>query len=246
MPLQKGTSDETVSENISEMVNKWERTGSIGTSTPDSKKEAQDQATRIALESAGKSKYTGDMANHPPVTEMLEEWQKEGYPAMGSRPIAVNQEQQIDQGMDQISQHEPQPAQAGHETVTALREDPAHYQVSGMKADPIEVAYRWADSDQQCGNCLYFNSEERSCSKVEGMIHPDAVCDLWEAVPSFQTPEAGDQAMQPNYSAYEINLARSMFGANFAAEKAPVGGVEVQGTSVSNARMNLTDEQLAV
>jgi hypothetical protein len=155
---------------------------------------------------------------------MMEEWAQSGRPAMGSRPIAANQDQQIEQGMDQSN--DPQPAQAGHETINALRKDPAEYQVSGSKADPLEVAYRWADGDQQCANCLYFSAEGRDCSKVEGFIHPDAVCDLWEAVPSFQS---GSPDMR-TYSAYEMNLAHAIFGDTFAAEKAPVGGVEVQGT----------------
>lgn len=58
MPLEKGTSDKTVSDNISEMMHKWESTGKIGTSTPESKEKAQAQATRIALEEAGKSKFS--------------------------------------------------------------------------------------------------------------------------------------------------------------------------------------------
>lgn len=55
MPLKKGSSDKTVSHNISEMVHDWEKDGSIGNSHPKSKKKAQKQAVAIALKKAGKS-----------------------------------------------------------------------------------------------------------------------------------------------------------------------------------------------
>lgn len=61
MPLKTGKSDETVSSNISEMLDHWARTGSLGKSKPKSKKKAQDQATAIAMEEAGKSRHSGDM-----------------------------------------------------------------------------------------------------------------------------------------------------------------------------------------
>ena len=56
MPLKKGSSQKTISGNISEMVGKFKKSGSIGTSKPKSKKAALKQAVAIALSTAGKSK----------------------------------------------------------------------------------------------------------------------------------------------------------------------------------------------
>jgi hypothetical protein len=56
MPLKKGSSQKTISGNISEMVRKYEKSGSIGASKPTSKKKAVKQAVAIALSTAGKSK----------------------------------------------------------------------------------------------------------------------------------------------------------------------------------------------
>jgi len=56
MPLKKGSSQKTISGNISEMVGKYKKSGSIGTSKPKSKKAAVKQAVAIALSTAGKSK----------------------------------------------------------------------------------------------------------------------------------------------------------------------------------------------
>jgi len=55
MPLKKGSSQKTISGNIGEMVRKYKKTGSIGTSKPASKKKAVKQAVAIALTKAGKS-----------------------------------------------------------------------------------------------------------------------------------------------------------------------------------------------
>jgi hypothetical protein len=52
MPLKKGSSRKTVSSNISTLVNEFERNGTIGTSTPASKKKAVKQAVAIALDKA--------------------------------------------------------------------------------------------------------------------------------------------------------------------------------------------------
>lgn len=56
MPLKKGSSQKTISGNISEMVGKYKKSGSIGTSKPKSKKAAVKQAVAIALSTAGKSR----------------------------------------------------------------------------------------------------------------------------------------------------------------------------------------------
>jgi chitinase len=56
MPLKAGKSQKTISGNISEMVGKYKKTGSIGTSKPKSKPKAVKQAVAIALDKAGKAR----------------------------------------------------------------------------------------------------------------------------------------------------------------------------------------------
>ena len=56
MPLKKGTSKNTISKNIGEMMGAYKEKGKIGASRPASKKAAQKQAVAIALRSAGKSR----------------------------------------------------------------------------------------------------------------------------------------------------------------------------------------------
>jgi hypothetical protein len=56
MPLKKGKSKKVVSSNIKELVDKFKKTGKIGTSKPKSKKKAIKQAVAIALSKAGKSR----------------------------------------------------------------------------------------------------------------------------------------------------------------------------------------------
>lgn len=56
MPLKKGSSDKTVSSNISELMGGYKESGTIGTSTPENAKAAQKQAVAIALSQAGKSR----------------------------------------------------------------------------------------------------------------------------------------------------------------------------------------------
>ena len=56
MPIRKGKSKRTVSNNIAEIVNSYKAKGTIGTSKPKSKKKAQQQAIAIALSNARKSK----------------------------------------------------------------------------------------------------------------------------------------------------------------------------------------------
>lgn len=55
MPLKKGSSRETVSHNVKEIVDDWEKDGTIGTSHPKSKKAAVKQAVAISLQKAGQS-----------------------------------------------------------------------------------------------------------------------------------------------------------------------------------------------
>jgi hypothetical protein len=60
MPLKKGSSRETISANIAEMVDEYKEAGHIGTSHPADKQKAVKQATAIALTKAGRSrKQTG-------------------------------------------------------------------------------------------------------------------------------------------------------------------------------------------
>lgn len=56
MPLKKGSSRKTISNNVSEVMSSYSKTGKIGTSKPKSKKKAQKQAVAIALSTAGKAK----------------------------------------------------------------------------------------------------------------------------------------------------------------------------------------------
>jgi hypothetical protein len=53
--LRKGGSRETVSQNIKEIVDDWEKDGTIGTSRPRTKKQAVKQAVAISLGTARKT-----------------------------------------------------------------------------------------------------------------------------------------------------------------------------------------------
>ena len=57
MPLYSGSSQRTISKNISETMDSYKRNRKIGTSQPKSKAKAHKQAIAIALDKAGKSKY---------------------------------------------------------------------------------------------------------------------------------------------------------------------------------------------
>jgi hypothetical protein len=56
MPLKQGSSHETISHNIAEMVEEYKGEGHIGTSHPASKKAAVKQAAAIAYTKAGRSR----------------------------------------------------------------------------------------------------------------------------------------------------------------------------------------------
>jgi len=56
VPLKKGKSKSVVSRNVSELMNKYEKSGKIGSSRPSSKPKAQKQAVAIALQKAGRSR----------------------------------------------------------------------------------------------------------------------------------------------------------------------------------------------
>lgn len=89
MPLKKGSSQKTISGNISEMVGKYKKSGSIGTSKPKSKGAAVKQAVAIALSTAGKSR------NKAGGGEMLKKSKGVQGPAMivkkkdGNNPVKI-------------------------------------------------------------------------------------------------------------------------------------------------------------
>lgn len=56
MPLKSGKSKSIISGNISEIMHKYKKKGSIGTSHPKNAKAAHKQAVAIALSKAKKSK----------------------------------------------------------------------------------------------------------------------------------------------------------------------------------------------
>ena len=71
MPLKRGSSQKTISGNISEMVRKYKKSGSIGTSKPASKGKAVKQAVAIALSKAGKSRKMKKGGVPKPVKEVM-------------------------------------------------------------------------------------------------------------------------------------------------------------------------------
>jgi hypothetical protein len=55
MPLKSGSSQETKSENIGELMKSYKKTGKIGTSKPKSEEKAQKQAAAVAYNKANES-----------------------------------------------------------------------------------------------------------------------------------------------------------------------------------------------
>ncbi len=57
MPLKKGKSQKTISENVKTLMHEYDREGHISNSHPKNRKAAQKQAVAISLNKAGASKY---------------------------------------------------------------------------------------------------------------------------------------------------------------------------------------------
>lgn len=45
-------------------------------------------------------------------------------------------------------------------------------------------------SNIKCEKCKHFDERERTCEKVEGKIHPEAVCKLWKKKSLIPEPAA--------------------------------------------------------
>ncbi len=61
MPLQKGTSWNTVSSNVKQLVHEWEEAGRIGRNRPSTRKQAIRLAVAVALKKVERSRR---MRNH--------------------------------------------------------------------------------------------------------------------------------------------------------------------------------------
>lgn len=71
MPLKTGRSRKVVSENVSEMMGSFKKTGKLGTSKPKSKEKAQKQAVAIALDKAGKARKMSKGGVPGPIREVM-------------------------------------------------------------------------------------------------------------------------------------------------------------------------------
>jgi hypothetical protein len=58
MPLKSGSSQKAISQNVKTEMERFKKTGKIGTSKPESKAAAQKQAVAIALSKAGKNQVS--------------------------------------------------------------------------------------------------------------------------------------------------------------------------------------------
>jgi len=82
MPLKSGSSKKVVSGNIKEMMKKYKKKGTIGTSKPASSKKAQKQAVAIALSKARESvEVVGKLLNEE--NKVSPFWEKVRKAAMG-------------------------------------------------------------------------------------------------------------------------------------------------------------------
>ena len=61
MPIKKGSSKKTISNNVKEVFSAYKTSGKIGSSKPSSPAKAQKQAVAIALSTAGKSRGTSGL-----------------------------------------------------------------------------------------------------------------------------------------------------------------------------------------
>jgi hypothetical protein len=71
MPLKTGRNKKVVGKNIGEMVRKYTKTGTIGTSKPASKSKAVKQATAIALDKAGMSTKVKSVSVPKPIKQVM-------------------------------------------------------------------------------------------------------------------------------------------------------------------------------
>ena len=50
------------------------------------------------------------------------------------------------------------------------------------KKPKTAVNYRDAEGRKRCHICRYFEGSKQRCWKVQGVIKPDKVCDLWRGM----------------------------------------------------------------
>jgi len=74
MPLKKGKSKKTISKNIKTEMEKYKKTGKIGTSKPKTKKKAQKQAVAISLNTAKESGAKIPKKKKSLVKESFDKW----------------------------------------------------------------------------------------------------------------------------------------------------------------------------
>ena len=74
MPLKKGKSKKTISKNIKTEMEKYKKTGKIGTSKPKTKKKAQKQAVAISLNKAKESGAKIPKKKKSLVKESFDKW----------------------------------------------------------------------------------------------------------------------------------------------------------------------------
>ena len=61
----------------------------------------------------------------------------------------------------------------------------------GKKKKQEEVGYGIAtEKNVRCSTCKNFDEKEKTCMRVEGKVHPDAVCKLWEKAGADEDPSS--------------------------------------------------------